>query len=333
VISYVDSKQRYVFNNKAYEEWFGQSPNEIVGRRVREVLGEDGYERIHGRIEAALSGEGQSFEYELTLRSDKRHISATYIPDFGEQGEVKGVFVLGIDITERKRMEERLLRAERLAAIGETAAMVGHDLRNPLQAISTATYVLRKELTPTEKPRQMLKVIEDSVLYSDRIVRDLLEYSQELKLEPSETTPKSMVNDAVRQVDVPRNITISDLTSDETKIRVDTTKIRRVFVNLIEDAVDAMPEGGKLTISSNTSDNFLNIKFTDTGLGIPEAVLRDLWKPLVTTKPKGIGLGLAICKRIAEAHGGSITVESKVGEGTTFTLTLPISQSQGAESA
>ena len=335
-ISYVDSQQRYIFNNKAYEEWFGQSPNEIVGRHVRDVLGEDGYERIHGHMDAALAGGGQSFEYELTLRSGTRHISATYIPDVGEQGQVKGVFVLGIDITERKRMEERLLRAERLAAIGETAAMIGHDLRNPLQAISTAIYVLRKELTPstTEKTREMFEVIEDSVAYSDRIVRGLLEYSQELKLEPSETTPRLMVSDAVRQVEIPKNIVISDLTSDEPKIRVDTAKIRRIFVNLIEDAVDAMPNGGELTILSNRSDNSLIVKFTDTGPGIPENVLRDLWKPLVTTKPKGIGLGLAICKRIAEAHGGSITVESKVGEGTTFTLKLPILPSQeGAQRA
>ena len=232
--------------------------------------------------------------------------------------------------------QDRLLKAERMAAIGETAAMVGHDLRNPLQAISTATYVLKKELTPSAdaKTREMFEVIEDSVAYSDRIVRDLLDYSQELELELSEATPKLIASDAVRQVEIPANITISDLTLDEPKIRVDTAKIRRVFVNLIEDAVDAMPDGGKLTISSNRSDDFLIVKFADTGPGIPETVLRDLWKPLITTKSKGIGLGLAICKRIAEAHGGSITVESKIGEGTTFTLTLPISHSQeGAQTA
>jgi len=226
--------------------------------------------------------------------------------------------------------QDRLLKAERLAAIGETAAMVGHDLRNPLQAISAGTYVLKKEMSSTagEKTREMLEVIEDSVAYSDRIVRDLLEYSQDLELELTEATPKLIATDAIRQVEIPKNIVISDLTSDEPEIRVDSTKIRRVFVNLIEDAVDAMPDGGKLTIESNISDNFLVLRFADTGPGIPEAILHDLWKPLVTTKPKGIGLGLAICKRIAEAHGGSITVQSKVGEGTTFTLRLPLSHSQ-----
>ena len=188
----------------------------------------------------------------------------------------------------------RLLKAERLAAIGETAAMVGHDLRNPLQAISTATYVLKNELTPSasEKTREMFEVIEVSVAYSDRIVRDLSEYSRELELELSEATPKSMASDAVRQVEIPENITISDLTSDEPKIRVDTTKIKRIFVNLIEDAVDAMPDGGKLTIVSNRSDNFLIVKFADTGPGIPETVLHEsAVPPLDEAQRNWLGFG------------------------------------------
>ena len=105
-------------------------------------------------------------------------------------------------------------------------------------------------------------------------------------------------------------------------------------MNLIQNAIDAMPTGGELTVSSNMSNGDLKVKFTDTGKGIPESVLRELWKPLITTKPKGLGLGLAICKRIAEAHRGSISVDSTVGKGTTFTLRLPIMPSQeGAKEA
>jgi PAS domain S-box-containing protein len=326
VISYVDPQQRYRFNNKTYEEWFDQSRNAVLGRHVGEVLGEQAYERIQGRMEAALSGVGQAFEYELMTRLGNRHVSATYIPDFGEHGQVKGVFVLGIDITERKSMEERLLKAERLAAIGETAAMVGHDLRNPLQAISAAAYVLKKNLptATTQQAREMLDAIENSVRYSDRIVSDLLEYSQDLRLEFSETTPKSLARDAFLQVKIPKNITVSDSTSDEPRIQVDVAKIRRLFINLIENAIDAMPTGGELTVSSKVSNDNLEVNFADTGKGIPENVLQKLWKPLITTKPKGLGLGLAICKRIAEAHGGSMSFASKAAEGTTFTLSLPI---------
>jgi len=326
LISYIDPQQRYRFNNKAYEEWFGQSPNEILGRPVREVLGDNGYERTHGRMEAALLGARQSFEYELTSKSGTRQISATYIPDFGEQEQVKGVFVLGIDITERKKMEERLLKAERLAAIGETAAMVGHDLRNPLQAISVAAYVLEKRLGPEAdmQTREMLESVKNSVSYSDRIVEDLLEYSEETRLELSETTPKTIALEALLNVRIPDNISVSNLTSDEPKIRIDPVKIRRLFLNLIENAVDSMPDGGKLTIISNKSNNYVELKFIDTGVGVSEHVLRELWKPFITTKPKGMGLGLAICKRITEAHGGSISLDTRKGEGTTFTVRLPL---------
>jgi PAS domain S-box-containing protein len=334
LISYVDSEQRYRFNNKAYEEWFGQPVSEIIGRQVREVLGEPTYQRIRPRIEAALSGKTQSYEYELPHRSrGTRYVRAQYVPDFGEYGQVKGIFVLTSDITERKQMEERLLRAERLAAIGETAAMVGHDLRNPLQAISCAAHILKKKLTPVgdEETREMLEAVENSVAHSDNIVNDLLEYSEDIRLELSETTPKSITRDALLDVKIPKNIAVSDMASHEPKMRVDTAKIKRIFINLIENAVDSMPNGGKLTITSNKSNNSVELMFTDTGVGIPEQILRHLWKPLITTKPKGIGLGLAICKRIAEAHGGSIVVDSKEGKGTTFTLTLPLTSQEGAK--
>jgi PAS domain S-box-containing protein len=324
--------------NKATLNLYGaKSVDEIIGG-LSGVLTEQSNRAFVGELVALVQGK-KYYEVEMdnrTLRGETKHCNVIFAVVPGYEQTLARVLVCIVDLTPQKKLEAELVKSHRLAAIGETAAMVGHDLRNPLQAISTATYVLKKELTPSAdaKAREMFEVIEDSVAYSDRIVRDLLEYSQELELELSEATPKVIASDAVRRVEVPKNITISDLTLDEPKIRVDTAKIRRVFVNLIEDAVDAMPDGGKLTISSNRSDDFLIVKFADTGPGIPETVLRDLWKPLITTKPKGLGLGLAICKRIAEAHGGSITVESKIGEGTTFTLTLPISHSQeGAQTA
>ena len=141
-------------------------------------------------------------------------------------GKPLEVYGYWIDVTELKRLERQLAESEKLAAIGQTAAMVGHDLRNPLQAISTATYLLKKNLTPTtsEQTRQMLEAIEKSVGHSDRMVSDLLEYSQDLRLELSETTPKSLARDAFLQVKIPKNITVSDSTSDDPPIRVDAGK-------------------------------------------------------------------------------------------------------------
>jgi len=301
------------------------------------VLTHESEAEFRFREELVALGEGRTrFESEFdnhTLTGDVRHVSLILSVVPGYESTLEKVLVSIIDLTERKWMEMRFQQTERLAAIGQTAAMVGHDLRNPLQAISSATYVLEKNLTPaaSEQAQEMLEAIENSVRYSDRIVDDLMEYSQDLLLELSVATSKSLLSDAMSQVKIPKNITISDSTSEDLKIRVDAAKIKRVFVNLLENAVDAMPKGGELKISSNLSNGCLEVKFTDTGPGVDGNVLRQLWKPLVTTKPKGIGLGLAICKRIVEAHGGSISVDSKAGEGTTFTLTIPIAPRQAGD--
>ena len=226
-------------------------------------------------------------------------------------------------------MEERLLKAERLAAIGETAAMVGHDLRNPLQGITAAAYTLKTQHFSTFdlEATRMIELIDNSVEYADGIINDLLDYSGEIRLEIREISSKAIAMEALSRIKMPSNITISDLTNDEPKLKADPAKIQRVFINIIENSIDAMPSGGMITICSKESNSNLELKFTDTGPGISEKVMEKLWKPLMTTKPKGLGLGLPICKRIVEAHGGSLSVESDAEHGTTFTLTLPIAPS------
>jgi len=244
------------------------------------------------------------------------------IPDAtGNPMQVVGYWT---DVTEQKRMEEALLKSERLAAIGETASMVAHDLRNPLQGIIGATYNLRNASLTINERDEMLELIEDGVEYSDAIVRDLLDYSSTIQLALTESSPRQITSSALRAVRVPNNIRLQDLAQVQPTIRVDPDRMKRVFVNLIENAVDAMPGGGTLTISSRESNGYVEVVFTDTGTGIPKDIMATLWKPLHTTKAKGVGLGLAICKRLVEAHGGEISVETKIGEGTTFTLRLPI---------
>ncbi|MGA2626730.1 MAG: PAS domain S-box protein [Candidatus Bathyarchaeia archaeon] len=288
-------------------------------------------------------------------RMRRKDGSEVWVEDHGryvhdEQGNI--VYHEGIlrDITERKRLEEELkqyslhleelveertrklheseaelVKSQRLAAIGETAAMVGHDLRNPLQGITGALHLLKQESLTVEKRKEMLQVIEKSVHYSDAIVKDLSDYAAEIKLKPVEATPRLITRDAIGAVKVPQNVRVQDLSEDQPTLRVDPDMMKRVFVNLIENAIDAMPQGGTLTVSSKKSDGNVEIAFTDTGSGISEKVMENLWKPLQTTKAKGMGLGLAICKRIIDAHGGSMSVKSEVGQGTTLTIQLPLS--------
>lgn len=227
---------------------------------------------------------------------------------------------------ELREMHDKLLKAQRMAVIGELAGMVGHDLRNPLTSIAGATYYLKKRLSQAGDERiiEMLSLIEKNIAYSNKIINDLLDYSREVKLDISEANPESIVNEALAAVEIPNNVNVVKAVYKKPKMKVDFEKVKRVFVNLIRNALEAMPKGGTLTISSRRKADSVVFTVSDTGIGISEEVMKRLWTPLFTTKAKGMGFGLAICKRFVEAHGGTITVESTPGKGTTFTVTLPL---------
>jgi PAS domain S-box-containing protein len=209
-----------------------------------------------------------------------------------------------------KQTQAKLVKSERLAAIGELAAMIGHDLRNPLTGIMGAAYYLKTK-HGTEvgaKGKEMLETIENAINHSNKIINDLLEYSRDLKLKLTATTPKAMLQGALSLLEVPEKIQVVDNTENEPMAKADTEKIRIVFVNIIQNAVDAMPKGGTLTIKSRKVKGKLEIAFKDTGTGMSEEALSKLkgGVPLFTTKAKGMGFGLPICKRIVEAHGGKL---------------------------
>ena len=215
--------------------------------------------------------------------------------------------------------------SQRLAAIQELGGMIGHDLRNPLTGIKGAAYYIRTKYSPLLEAKgiEMLKVIEDNVEYSNKIVSDLLDYSRKIQLEYVDITPKMLVKDVLSLVEIPKRIEVNDLSETETKITVDSSKLQRVFVNLIRNAVDSMPEGGSLTIRSAKRSDGVDVAVSDTGHGMSKESLSKICTPLFTTKAKGMGFGLAISKRIVEAHGGSLTFKSIEGKGTTATVFLP----------
>jgi PAS domain S-box-containing protein len=276
-------------------------------------------------------------------------IIATPVKD--KDGKVTAALELAVDITERKRLQKRLsdysqrleelvqqrteqlkktqaelVKSERLAAIGELAGMVGHDLRNPLTGIKNSAYFMKKKgsnISPNQA-MEMLDTIDKCVNYSNKIVNDLLDYSKEVHLELREESLRKLLTESLALLDVSEKVQVSNRLSDEPKVRIDIDKMKRVFVNLVKNALDAMPKGGKIIVDSNRVGQRLDVSFTDTGEGIPDDVLPKLFSPLFTTKAQGMGFGLAICKRIIEAHRGTILVNSAKGKGTTFTLTLPI---------
>jgi len=221
---------------------------------------------------------------------------------------------------------ERLKNAERFAAIGETAGMVGHDLRNPLTGIANATYYLKKKYFKKidKTGKEMLNIIETNIEYSNKIVNDLLDYSKNVILDTlTITTPKAIINEALAMITPPPNIQVINQTQPTPELNVDFVKVKRVLINIIKNSIDAMPEGGSLTIQSEQADKMVKIILADTGPGISIENQKNLFKPLFTTKAKGMGFGLAICQRIIEAHKGKIVIESAPSKGTKVIIELP----------
>jgi signal transduction histidine kinase len=255
-----------------------------------------------------------------------------------EAGEMQGVFAAARDITELKKAEEqaqeaakKLKDSERLAAIGATAGMVGHDIRNPLQAITSDVYLAKTELDSTvdseEKKNALesLQEIEKNVDYINKIVADLQDFARPLKPNAEETDLKLIIDELLAKNGLPDNINVSvKVEAEARKVVADSTFINRIMYNLVNNAVQAMPKGGKLTIHAYKEAKDVVITVKDTGVGITEAVKSKLFTPMFTTKAKGQGFGLPVIKRMTEALGGTVTFESQEDKGTTFIVRLPL---------
>jgi PAS domain S-box-containing protein len=349
---YMDSSFHILDINPRFSELFGYSLGETKGKHINDVIVPEDKREEGEMLDREALKKGHVYHDTVRKRKDGSlvPVSISAAP-IAVEGKLVGTVGLYKDFTERKQMEkkleeysqhleelvenrtkqlretqEQLIRSERLVAMGQVAAMVGHDLRNPLTSIAGATYYLKTKLrsNANQKIIEMLELIEKDIEHSNNIITDLLDYSRDIHLEMVKTDVESIMKDALSLVTFPKNIQVSDFSSLDSKIVVDVEKMKRVFVNIIKNAVDAMPKGGTITITSQVSDGWLNIAFTDTGTGISKDVMQKLFAPLFTTKARGMGLGLPICKRIVEAHMGKISVESTPCKGTTFTVAIPI---------
>ncbi len=357
----VDDDAKISFWSPSAEKIFGYTRSEALGKEAHELIVPQIYaggmkvirERI---IKFGKTGKGKIVGKTVELIARKKNgcefpikISISAMP---LKGKWYGV-ALARDITEqkqtRKRLEEystrlemmvaaqtdelkitheRLLKAERLAAIGELAGMVGHDLRNPLAGVKNAAYFLEKKGCSISDAQsvEMFKIIKKCIDHSNRIINDLLDYSKEIHLERGKISLEVLLADALSMIQVPEKVSITSNLAVGINVNVDVDKIERVFVNLVKNAIDAMPIGGTISIASKEKNGNLEISFSDTGEGISDEILPKLFMPLITSKAQGMGFGLAICKRIIEAHGGNINVATAKGKGTTFIVTLPIVQ-------
>jgi two-component system CheB/CheR fusion protein len=265
--------------------------------------------------------DNQGHYYELRIR-----------PYITQDDKIDGAVLSFVNIDDRKKLEKAL----RMAAIGETAGMVGHDIRNPLQAIISDVYLTKTELASTpesdEKKNSLesLNEIEKNIDYINKIVADLQDYAKAIDPTAQETDLEALCKDLLNGKQIPKNIKVSCNIEITTKtILVDGALLKRILGNLVSNAIQAMPNGGELTmrVRQELGDNIITIQ--DTGIGIPDKVKSKLFTPFFTTKSKGQGLGLAVVKRMTEALNGTITFESTEGNGTTFTLRFPPQKIKG----
>jgi len=339
----------YLEINDAFERLTGLKKESILERKVSEAIpgikeANPELFEIYGRV--SLTGKSEHFEVffkplniwlSISVHSPKRGYFAAVFENITEQKLLNKKieeYSRGLEYTVAQRTRElvqtheKLVKSERLAAMGELAGMVGHDLRNPLTAIKNAAYVIRKKQSSFigEKGGEMLTIIDKAVDHANKIVDDLLDYSREIHLELEEFSPKSLVSYLMLTFKVPANIRITERVQPDLLIWGDVNKIQRVFVNIIKNAIDAMPNGGVLEIDGCQDGREAELTFKDTGVGMTDETIAKIFKPLFTTKAQGMGFGLAICKRIVEAHGGRIKVESATNKGTKFTISLPLEQ-------
>jgi signal transduction histidine kinase len=227
-----------------------------------------------------------------------------------------------------EQVHEKLIRNERLAAVGELASGVGHELRNPLNVIRNCAYLLKLPLIEENDAETVntLALLDKQIDIANKIVTDLLDFTRITPPSPVRVELKTLINESLSWITVPQQITVRVHTNGNSRpVWTDPEQVSRVFANIIANAIQAMNVGGgELNIETGEDGDFIWVKFRDTGGGIPADCMEKIFEPLFTTKPKGIGLGLAISKRLVEQNGGKIEVASQPGQGATFTVKLPL---------
>lgn len=233
------------------------------------------------------------------------------------------------EIVEEKTRQLKL--KERMAAIGETAGMIGHDIRNPLQSMEGAIYLAKQSIESLQEDneekktlQEVLELLRKQVTYIDHMVADLQEFAKSSKPEFAETDISETIKKSLSKLEIPENIKISiSLPEKPLKLFIDPIHCDRIFINLFRNAIQAMPKGGNLIINAYRRDNFVLIEIEDTGIGIPERAKNHIFTPLYTTKSKGQGFGLAVCKKLVEVQDGEISFRSEERKGSIFTIKFP----------
>jgi PAS domain S-box-containing protein len=348
LISYVGADLSYQFNNEAYRVWFGINPEEARGRTIPEVTGEGFFHSVRPYVERALSGEHVRCALDVAM-PDGRPLSmeAIYVPDLSEQGVVRGIYVIALDVTERnlaqlesRRLQDELFHAGRVSTMGELAGMLAHEINQPLSAIMSNAQAARRYLaTASPDLDEVKEILNDIVKENTRASEVINRLRALLKKEKMEFEPLDL-NLILREVVTLLN---SDAARRNTKVSLeldlrlpavqgDRIQLQQVALNLVLNAFEAMKEcsfvGRRLLIRTWQQDSEILAAVTDSGKGISAGETEKIFNAFYTTKPHGLGMGLSICHSIIKGHQGRLWAENNPDRGATFYFSLPAAAAQ-----
>lgn len=300
---------------------FNRAAASILGYRGGEVVGYS-FSDIFGRDFAAPRIPG-----EMCLRAKSGRMVPVSERDsiiFDESNRRLGRVKTFQDLSEIIALREQVRQVDRLAAVGEMAASVAHEIRNPLGGIRGFAELLAQDIAEEDPRKRLVEKILAGTRSLDRVVNELLEFTRPVELQLRPVSCASLVDAAAGFLTYDRDrIRLIDEIGPGVRVLADPDKMRQVFLNVLVNAVQSISDTGEIRISASVLENYVMVTIRDTGCGMTPAQLREAFTPFFTTKEKGSGLGLAVSRKIVEGHGGRITADSTLGRGTAVTVQLP----------
>lgn len=329
---FVCQNDRIVFANDAFFAMHGYDGDETLGRDYRDFVAPECVKDVQQMVMSQMSGESRLENVEfLRNHKDGRKLPTEAKIVVSEFEGRQAIIGMSRDISERKRLEQKVLENERLASIGELSSTLAHEIRNPLSAIKMTIQILSKNLKVEGFDKKRFDIALTEIRRLDRFLQDMLHFARPVTMSKSPNSLSDIVAECLFLLEDKarsRNIQISlDKSQAKRKALLDFSKMEEVFLNILLNSMDAMPKGGEIHVTvtdvAAPSGQMVQVQIEDTGIGIPKEQLSRIYEPFFSTKTEGAGLGLSNVKRIVEAHSGSIEVESQMNVGTTFTIQIP----------
>ncbi len=311
--------------NEAAGRLAGVCRNEVIGHNYAKVAAYASY--IEQALHERRSVENTECSFTMADHA-KRTCLLDSVPIFDESGYVAGAYVQVRDITERAELESQVLTYEKLGAVGKLAAGIAHEIRNPLTTIMGFMQMLKERDELPDASARYVSIMQSELQDLNRLVSDFVTMAKPSSPHKRTTDVSRLIEDTLLFMSSQANmmnvmLQYERLSDDGMELVVDAAQIKQVLINLLQNAMEAMPEGGEIRVSLVRRTGAVFITVRDSGKGMTEAQAKDVFTPFVSTKEAGLGLGLSICYRIVEAHGGQITFHSVLNQGTAFTIELP----------